>query len=79
MLAAELLERLRGSVRAHLVADVPVGILLSGGVDSGTLAALASEASRDPVATFSIGFAEQSFNELGPGAGGGPPVRHRPP
>ena len=65
VLAAELLERLRGSVRAHLVADVPVGILLSGGVDSGTLAALASEASRDPVATFSIGFAEQSFNELG--------------
>jgi asparagine synthase (glutamine-hydrolysing) len=65
---AELLEecraRLRDSVQAHLVSDVPVGVLLSGGVDSGTLAALASEASREPVRTFSIGFEEASFNEL---------------
>ncbi len=65
---AELLEecraRLRDSVRAHLVSDVPVGVLLSGGVDSGTLAALASEESSEPVRTFSIGFEEQSFDEL---------------
>lgn len=63
-LAEELLERLRDSVRAHLVADVRVGVLLSGGVDSGALTALASEATAGPVATFSIGFSEASYNEL---------------
>ena len=63
-LATELRSRLRDSVRAHLVADVPVGVFLSGGVDSGTLAALAAEESRDRVSTFSIGFEEQSFDEL---------------
>jgi asparagine synthase (glutamine-hydrolysing) len=65
---AELVEecraRLRDSVRAHLVADVPVGVMLSGGVDSGTLAALAAEESSEPVRTFSIGFEDQSFDEL---------------
>ncbi len=65
---AELVEecraRLRDSVRAHLVSDVPVGVLLSGGVDSGSLAALASEESSEPVRTFSIGFEEASFDEL---------------
>ena len=65
---AELIEecraRLRDSVRAHLVADVPVGVLLSGGVDSGALTALAAEESSEPVRTFSIGFEESSFDEL---------------
>ena len=65
---AELVEecraRLRDSVRAHLIADVPVGVLLSGGVDSGALAALAAEESSEPVRTFSIGFEEASFDEL---------------
>src|SRR4051794_35142126 len=65
---AELLEecraRLRDSVRAHLIADVPVGVLLSGGVDSGALTALAAEESSEAVRTFSIGFEEASFNEL---------------
>jgi asparagine synthase (glutamine-hydrolysing) len=65
---AELLEecraRLRDSVRAHLIADVPVGVLLSGGVDSGALTAFAAEESSEPVRTFSIGFEEASFDEL---------------
>ncbi len=64
-LVEECRARLRDSVRAHLIADVPVGVLLSGGVDSGALTALAAEASSGPVRTFSIGFEEASFDELG--------------
>jgi asparagine synthase (glutamine-hydrolysing) len=63
-LVEELRARLRDSVRAHLVSDVPVGVLLSGGVDSALLAALAAEESSEPLRTFSIGFAERSFDEL---------------
>ncbi len=65
---AELIEecraRVRDSVRAHLVSDVPVGVLLSGGVDSGLLTALAAQESGEVVRTFSIGFEESSFDEL---------------
>ncbi|MGN6202104.1 MAG: asparagine synthetase B family protein, partial [Solirubrobacterales bacterium] len=63
-LAAKLREVLDDSVRAHLVADVPVGVLLSGGVDSGGLAALASRHVAEPLKTFSIGFEEAGFDEL---------------
>jgi asparagine synthase (glutamine-hydrolysing) len=63
-LAAELRDVLDDSVRAHLVADVPVGVLLSGGVDSGGIAALASARSEEPLRTFSIGFEEAGFDEL---------------
>ena len=63
-LEEELRARLRDSVRAHLVSDVPVGVLLSGGVDSSLLAALAAQESGEAVRTFSIGFEERSFDEL---------------
>ena len=63
-LVEELRARIRDSVRAHLVSDVPVGVLLSGGVDSSLLAALAAQESSEPLRTFSIGFEERSFDEL---------------
>jgi asparagine synthase (glutamine-hydrolysing) len=61
--AEELRRRLTDSVRAHLVADVPVGVLLSGGIDSCTLAALASLETPGRVSTFTIGFDERGFDE----------------
>jgi asparagine synthase (glutamine-hydrolysing) len=63
-LANELRWKLEDSVRAHLEADVPVGVFLSGGVDSGTLCALAAGVVSGPLRTFSIGFRERSFDEL---------------
>jgi asparagine synthase (glutamine-hydrolysing) len=60
----ELLRLLRAAVRRRLVADVPVGVFLSGGIDSSTVAALAAqELGPDRVRTFSIGFDEESFDE----------------
>ncbi|HEY2542252.1 MAG TPA: asparagine synthase (glutamine-hydrolyzing) [Gaiellaceae bacterium] len=62
-LVEELRARMRDSVRAHLLADVPVGVLLSGGVDSALLAALAAQETPEAVHTFTVGFEERSFDE----------------
>nr|MDQ3041482.1 asparagine synthase (glutamine-hydrolyzing) [Acidobacteriota bacterium] len=61
--ADDLRELLADAVRMRLVADVPLGILLSGGVDSSTVAAFATQFSTEKVKTFSIGFEEDSFDE----------------
>jgi asparagine synthase (glutamine-hydrolysing) len=54
---------LSGAVAARMVADVPVGALLSGGIDSSLIVALMQRHSRRPVRTFTVAFAEQSFDE----------------
>lgn len=63
-LAHELRELLAQAVRRRLVADVPVGAFLSGGVDSSTVVALMASQSSLPVRTFSVGFPDASDSEL---------------
>ena len=59
----ELVRTLRGAVESHLMSDVPLGVFLSGGVDSGTIVALMHELGVSPIRTFTIGFEEKSFSE----------------
>jgi asparagine synthase (glutamine-hydrolysing) len=64
---AEAVDELEGlltdAVRRRLQADVPLGALLSGGIDSSTVVGLAQATTRDPVKTFSIGFTEGEYDE----------------
>ena len=57
-------ELLEGAVNSHLMSDVPLGVFLSGGVDSSAVAALMTKIRREPVETFSVGYAEQTYSEL---------------
>src|SRR4029079_10429417 len=52
------------AVQLHLVADVPVGAFLSGGLDSSVVVAACAGRTADPLQTFSIGFNEEAFSEL---------------
>ena len=56
-------ETLQEAVSSHLVSDAPLGVFLSGGMDSAAVAALASRSCEDPLKTLTITFAEAAFNE----------------
>ncbi len=66
----EWVERVReevvGAVRRRLVADVPLGALLSGGIDSSIVVAAMAESSAEPVRTFTIGFPDEAYDERAP-------------
>ncbi len=62
-LERELVERLREAVRIRLIAEVPLGAFLSGGVDSSSVVAMMASLSEDPVNTCSISFGDPKFNE----------------
>lgn len=57
-------ELMENAVKRRLIADVPIGILLSGGMDSSVLVALMHRRKSEPIRTYSIGFEDSSFNEL---------------
>lgn len=60
----KLSELMKESIRMHLISDVPLGVFLSGGLDSATIVAMASEVMDRPIKTFSVGFEEKDYSEL---------------
>jgi asparagine synthase (glutamine-hydrolysing) len=62
---AECRQRLEETVRMRLMSDVPLGMFLSGGVDSSAIAALIKRMAPGPVETFSVGYREEPYSELG--------------
>jgi asparagine synthase (glutamine-hydrolysing) len=57
-------EMLEGAVKSHLMSDVPLGMFLSGGLDSSAIAALMTKIRQEPIETFSVGYEEEAFSEL---------------
>ncbi len=62
--AQSLRERLTAAVQRHLMSDVPLGVFLSGGIDSTALAAIAARQTGKPLKTFAVGFSDRDANEL---------------
>ncbi|MDX1520601.1 MAG: asparagine synthase (glutamine-hydrolyzing), partial [Anaerolineae bacterium] len=60
----QLSELIRDAVQIRMISDVPLGAFLSGGIDSSAIVAFMSNASPNPIKTFSIGFADATYNEL---------------
>ncbi|HRX90695.1 MAG TPA: asparagine synthase (glutamine-hydrolyzing), partial [Steroidobacteraceae bacterium] len=63
-LIAEFSERFTEAVRLRLMSDVPLGMFLSGGIDSAAITATMAPMVKEPIKTFSVGFAEREANEL---------------